>query len=277
MTDFTIDNIIINALHEDMPNGDVTVDNLIPETEISLAKLISKDCGVISGIEVFKRVFKLLDENIEVNLLVKDGQKVENRQLLATLHGKTQTILKGERVALNLLQRMSGIATEASKYVRECVKPCEILDTRKTMPNLRILDKKAVRDGGATNHRYCLSDMVMIKDNHIDACGSITNAVKLAKEKTHGVKIEVEVETIEQFKEAIKTPCDWIMLDNMNNEMMAKCVKLNNHNKKLEASGNMTLERINSVSSLGVDYISVGALTHSVKAFDISLKFHDIK
>ncbi len=277
MTDFTIDNIIINALKEDMPNGDVTVDNLISDDEISLARLISKDNGIISGIEVFCRVFELLDKNIDIKVFVKDGEKVSNRQLLATLNGKTKTILKGERVALNLLQRMSGIATETSKYVSLCKKPCEILDTRKTMPNLRILDKKAVRDGGGTNHRYCLSDMVMIKDNHIDACGSITEAVRIAKEKTKGVKIEVEVETIEQLKEALNTECDWIMLDNMNNELMSECVKLNNHKKKLEASGNMTLERIESVSSLGVDYISVGALTHSVKAFDISLKFHDIK
>lgn len=274
MVNDIIDNIIINALKEDMPNGDVTVDNLIPIDEISDAKLIAKDCGVISGIEVFKRVFEILDKDVSIKLLVKDGDKVENKQLIATLHGKTQVLLKGERTALNILQRMSGIATETAKYVANCVKPCEILDTRKTMPNLRILDKKAVKDGGGTNHRYCLSDMVMIKDNHIDACGSITNAVRIAKEKTNGIKIEVEVETIDQLKEALNTECDIIMLDNMSNELMAECVNINNHKKKLEASGNMTLERINSVSKLGVDYISVGALTHSVKALDISLKFH---
>lgn len=274
MVNDIIDNIIINALKEDMPNGDVTVDNLIPIDEISDAKLIAKDCGVISGIEVFKRVFEILDKDVSIKLLVKDGDKVENKQLIATLHGKTQVLLKGERTALNILQRMSGIATETAKYVANCVKPCEILDTRKTMPNLRILDKKAVKDGGGTNHRYCLSDMVMIKDNHIDACGSITNAVRIAKEKTNGIKIEVEVETIDQLKEALNTECDIIMLDNMSNELMAECVKINNHKKKLEASGNMKLERINSVSKLGVDYISVGALTHSVKALDISLKFH---
>lgn len=274
MNDFTIDNIIINALKEDMPNGDVTVDNLIDPEEISSAKLIAKADGIISGIEVFKRVFELIDDEVEINLLVKDGQRVTNKELIATLHGRTQTLLKGERTALNLLQRMSGIATETNKYVEVCQKPCEILDTRKTMPNLRYLDKKAVKDGGGTNHRYCLSDMVMIKDNHIDACGSISKAVALAKEKTSGVKIEVEVETIEQLKEALNTECDIIMLDNMSNELMAECVKINDHKKKLEASGNMTLERIPSVSALGVDYISVGALTHSVKALDISLKFH---
>jgi len=274
MNNLTIDNIIINALKEDMPTGDVTVDNLIPDDEISDAKLIAKDNGIISGIEVFKRVFELIDNTVEINLLVKDGQKVSNKELLATLHGKTQTLLKGERTALNILQRMSGIATETNKYVSVCEKTCKILDTRKTMPNLRILDKKAVKDGGGTNHRYCLSDMVMIKDNHIDACGSITNAVKLAKEKTHGVKIEVEVETIEQFREALNTDCDIIMLDNMSDELMRECVLINNHKKKLEGSGNMTLERIPSASKTGVDYISVGALTHSVKALDISLKFH---
>ncbi len=274
MNNLTIDNIIINALKEDMPTGDITVDNLIPDDEISDAKLIAKDNGIISGIEVFKRVFELIDNTVEINLLVKDGQKVSNKELLATLHGKTQTLLKGERTALNILQRMSGIATETNKYVSVCEKTCKILDTRKTMPNLRILDKKAVKDGGGTNHRYCLSDMVMIKDNHIDACGSITNAVKLAKERTSGVKIEVEVETIEQFREALNTDCDIIMLDNMSDELMRECVLINNHKKKLEGSGNMTLERIPSASKTGVDYISVGALTHSVKALDISLKFH---
>ncbi|MCR5787174.1 MAG: carboxylating nicotinate-nucleotide diphosphorylase [Acholeplasmatales bacterium] len=269
-----VDDIILNALHEDMPTGDITTDNLIPEDEVSSAKLISKDNGVISGILVFKRVFELLDPRVKVDVLVNDGDKVVNKQLLATLNGPTRAILKGERTALNLMQRMSGIATQTAKCVEQCVKPCEILDTRKTAPNLRFLDKKAVVDGGGTNHRYCLSDMVMIKDNHIDACGSITAAVKLAKEKTKNVKIEVEVENIDELNEALATEADIIMLDNMTSEMMAECVKINNHSKKLEASGNMTLERIREVSSLGVDYISIGALTHSVKCFDISLKFH---
>ena len=269
-----IDDIIINALKEDMPTGDITTDNLIDENSVSKANLISKAEGIVSGCDVFKRVFELIDSTVKVSFNVKDGDKVINKQLLATLEGHTRAILKGERVALNLMQRMSGIATEANKYVSVCVKPCEILDTRKTMPNLRILDKKAVKDGGATNHRYCLSDMVMIKDNHIDACGSITNACKLAREKTNNVKIEVEVETLEQFKEALDSEADIIMLDNMSTDLMSECVKLNNKKKKLEASGNMTLNRIKEVSSIGVDYISVGALTHSVKAFDISLKFH---
>ena len=269
-----VDEIILNALKEDMPTGDITTDNLIPEDSVSTALLISKDEGIISGIDVFKRVFELIDKNVTVTKHFEDGMKVAKKDLIATINGPTRAILKGERTALNLMQRMSGIATATSKCVAQCVKPCQILDTRKTAPNLRYLDKKAVVDGGGTNHRYCLSDMVMIKDNHIDACGSITNAVKLAKEKTNGVKIEVEVENLKELHEALNTECDIIMLDNMTNDMMAECVKINNHKKKLEASGNMTLERIHDVSLIGVDYISIGALTHSVKCFDISLKFH---
>lgn len=266
--------IIKNALKEDMPTGDITTDNLIPLNHKSNAKFIAKEDGVISGIEVAKEVFNQVGGNFTLNFLVKDGEAVKKGDLLGTVSGDTRTILKSERVALNILQRMSGIATTANKYVKELKGDCQILDTRKTTPNLRILEKKAVKDGGATNHRYCLSDMVMIKDNHIDAVGSITEAVKLAKAKTSGVKIEVEVETLDQFKEALKTECDIIMLDNMSNELMSECVRLNNKAKKLEASGNMTLSRIAEVSALGVDYISVGALTHSVKSLDISLKFH---
>ena len=171
---------------------------------------------------------------------------------------------------------MSGIATVTRQYVNQLVGDCKILDTRKTTPNLRYLEKLAVKHGGGTNHRYSLSDMAMLKDNHIDAAGGITQAVNAIKSKVN-CKIEVEVETIEQFKEALATPCDIIMLDNMSSEMMKICVGLNNGQKQLEASGNMTLERIKEVSSLGVDFISVGALTHSPKALDISLKFHDIK
>ena len=171
---------------------------------------------------------------------------------------------------------MSGIATETNKYVKEVVGNTKILDTRKTMPGLRYLDKLAVTHGGGTNHRYSLSDMVMLKDNHIDAAGGITEAVRLIKPKVN-VKIEVEVETLDQFKEALTTDCDIIMLDNMSTELMAECVKLNNHQKQLEASGNMSVGRIKEVSSTGVDFISVGAITHSVKALDISLKFHEIK
>ena len=266
--------IIKKALKEDMPKGDVTTDNLIPQNHQSKAYFIAKEDGVISGVEVAKAVFMEVGGNVNINFTVKDGDKVKNKQVIGTIEGDTKTILKGERVALNIMQRMSGIATTTNRYVKELVGDCKILDTRKTTPNLRILEKKAVVDGGGTNHRYCLSDMVMIKDNHIDAVGSIKKAVSLAKSKAPKVRIEVEVESLEQFKEALETECDIIMLDNMSNELMLKCVLLNNKKKLLEASGNMTLERIASVSRVGVDFISVGALTHSVKSLDISLKFH---
>lgn len=268
--------IIKEALLEDMPSGDITTDNLIPEGHTSKAYFIAKEDGIISGIEEANEVFSQIGGNYKLNFLVSDGDPVKNMQVLGTIEGDTKTILKGERVALNLMQRMSGIATATNRYVKELVPPCKILDTRKTTPNMRVLEKKAVLAGGGTNHRYCLSDMVMIKDNHIDAVGSITKAVGLAKERTEGVLIEVEVESLEQFKEALNTPCDIIMLDNMSNELTTTCVQLNDHKKKLEASGNMTLARIHEVSALGVDYISVGALTHSVKSLDISLKFHKI-
>ncbi|MDE6241696.1 MAG: carboxylating nicotinate-nucleotide diphosphorylase [Anaeroplasmataceae bacterium] len=266
--------IIKRALLEDMPTGDITTDNLLPDYHQSKAYFIAKEDGIISGIEVVEEVFKAVGGNFKLSFDVKSGDKVKNQQLLGTVEGDTKTILKAERVSLNLLQRMSGIATTTHSYVEKLTGNCQILDTRKTTPNLRILEKQAVRDGGGTNHRYCLSDMVMIKDNHIDAVGSISKAVALAKEKTKGVQIEVEVETYEQFLEALATECDIIMLDNMSNDLMLKCVMKNNHLKKLEASGNMNLNRIEEVSKLGVDFISVGALTHSIKSLDISLKFH---
>lgn len=266
--------IIKEALLEDMPTGDITTDNLIPDDHTSKAYFIAKEDGVIAGLEEAKEVFRQIGSNVCLSFEVKDGDYVSNKQLLGTIEGDTKTILKGERVALNIMQRMSGIATTAHEYASRLVPPCKILDTRKTTPNLRVLEKKAVLLGGGTNHRYCLSDMVMIKDNHIDAVGSIKEAVALAKAKTTGVQIEVEVETLEQFKEALMTECDIIMLDNMSNDLTKECVLLNNHQKKLEASGNMNLSRIEEVSRLGVDFISVGALTHSVKSLDISLKFH---
>ena len=271
-----VDKIIKDALNEDMPEGDITTDNLIPDGHKSKAMFIAKEEGIISGTEVVKRVFELVGGKFNIKFLKKDGDFVSKLDTIATIEGDTKTILKGERVALNLFQRMSGIATATNKYVKEVVGNTKILDTRKTMPGLRYLDKLAVTHGGGTNHRYSLSDMVMIKDNHIDAAGGITEAVKLIKPKVN-CKIEVEVENLDQFKEALNTDCDIIMLDNMSTELMAECVKLNNHNKQLEASGNMTVERIKEVSKTGVDFISVGAITHSVKALDISLKFHDIK
>ncbi len=270
-----VDKIIKNALREDMPNGDVTTDALIPVNHQSKAKLIAKEKGIISGCEVVQRVFEILGGKVHLEFKVKDGDLINPYDVIATIEGDTRTILKGERVALNLIQRMSGIATITKKYVSEVVGDCKILDTRKTTPNLRYLEKLAVKHGGGTNHRYSLSDMAMLKDNHIDAAGGITAAVNAISTKVN-VKIEVEVESIEQFKEALATSCDIIMLDNMSNEEMKLCVELNQHQKQLEASGNMCLERIKEVSALGVDFISVGALTHSPRALDISLKFHDI-
>lgn len=271
-----VDKIISDALLEDMPNGDITTDNLISDTHKSRGMFIAKEEGVISGVMVVSRVFALIGGEYNLKFNVKDGDYIKPYDVIATIEGDTKTILKGERVALNLMQRMSGIATITKKFVNELEGNTKILDTRKTTPNLRYLEKLAVTHGGGTNHRYSLSDMVMLKDNHIDAVGGITNAVHMIKDKVD-VKIEVEVETVEQFKEALQTDCDIIMLDNMSNEMMRECVLLNNHQKQLEASGNMSLERIKGVCQTGVDFISVGALTHSVKALDISLKFHEIK
>ncbi len=271
-----IDTIILNALNEDMPEGDCTTDNLIPVDHQSKARFICKEDGVISGIDVVRRVFELVGGKFNLTFNVKNGDNVKKGDIIGLIDGDTRTLLKGERVALNLFQRMCGIATTTKKFTQELQGNTKILDTRKTTPNLRYIEKMAVVDGGGTNHRYSLSDMAMIKDNHIVASGSITNAVEILKSKITK-RVEVEVETREEFLEANATDADVIMLDNMSNEDMKWCV-LHNDKKKhqLEASGNMTVERIKEVSSLGVDFISVGALTHSPKALDISLKFYDL-
>lgn len=269
-----IDTIILNALAEDIPTIDITTDNLFTD-EISEGIFLAKEDGVLSGVKVMQRVFQLVDETVYIKVINTDGTKVEKGDLIAIISGKARSILKGERIALNLMQRMSGIATTTKRYVEKITNnKTKILDTRKTTPNLRILEKMAVVDGGGINHRFSLSDQVMIKDNHIKAAGSITKAVEIIKSKVdHNIRVEVEVETYEQFLEALQTECDIIMLDNMDNELTRKCV-LANTGKLLEASGNMTLDRIHSVSETGVDFISVGALTHSVKSMDISLKFN---
>ena len=270
----TIDNIIINALKEDIPTIDVTTDNLF-SSEFSEGVFIAKEPGIISGVNVMKRVFELVDEDIYFKVINVDSTFVDTGNVIAIISGKSKSILKGERVALNLFQRMCGVATLTNKFVKEVGDlDTKILDTRKTTPNLRILEKMAVLHGGGINHRYSLSDQVMIKDNHIQAAGSITKAVKIVKPKIdQSMKIEVEVEDYTQFLEAIETECDIVMLDNMSNELMRKCVE-NNKGKLLEASGNMVLDRIKGVAETGVDFISVGALTHSYKAMDISLKFN---
>ncbi len=266
--------IITNALIEDIPQIDLSSEFLFDE-EVSEANFIAKEDGIISGILVCKETFKIVDKSVKFKILKKDGESVEKNDIIATVKGKTKSILKAERVSLNFLQRMSGIATLTSKFVKETEGTnTKILDTRKTTPNLRILEKQAVRDGGGENHRMNLSDMVMLKDNHIKAAGSILRAVDIVKANIpHGVKVEVEVENTEQFISACNSDCDIIMLDNMDLETMDKCVELNQGIKILEASGNMTLDRIRKVCETGVDYISVGQLTHSYKSLDISLKF----
>ena len=269
-----IDRIIISALEEDIPTIDVTTDNLFTD-QVSEGVFIAKEDGVLSGINVMKRTFEIADSSIYLKVINSDGTFVEKGDVIAIISGKSKSILKAERVALNLLQRMSGVATLTRKFVEQVTNEhTKILDTRKTTPNLRILEKQAVVHGGGINHRMSLSDQVMIKDNHIKAAGSIKNAVEIVKFKIdQSIKIEVEVESFDQFCEALNTECDIIMLDNMSNDLMRKCVEYNN-GKLLEASGNMTLDRISSVSETGVDFISVGALTHSYTSLDISLKFN---
>ncbi len=269
-----IDDIIRRALEEDMPMIDVTTDNLF-EDEMAEGVFIAKQEGVLSGVDVMRRVFQLLDDDVYVKVINGDGAVVEQGDVIAVISGSAKSILKGERVALNLMQRMSGVATLTRRFVDQVVNThTKILDTRKTTPNLRILEKQAVVHGGGINHRMNLSDQVMIKDNHIQAAGGIANAVSIIKQKVdHSMRVEVEVETFEQYMEAQATACDIIMLDNMSTDLMRRCVEHNQHRKLLEASGNMTLDRIAEVSATGVDFISVGALTHSYTALDISLKF----
>lgn len=273
--DTRIDKIIIDALKEDIPTIDITTDNLFTN-ETSEGIFIAKQNGVLSGVLVMKRVFELLDKNVYIKVINSDGTYVENGDIIAIISGKTASILKGERVALNLMQRMSGIATLTSLFVKAVGHfNAKILDTRKTTPNLRVIEKIAVLHGGGINHRFSLSDQVMIKDNHIRSAGSITSAVEIIRNKIdHNIKIEVEVEDFNQFLEALDTKCDIIMLDNMDNALTRKCVLANSGNKLIEASGNMILSRIREVAQTGVDFISVGALTHSYKSMDISLKFN---
>jgi len=268
-----IDEIIKNALIEDMNYGDITTDTLIEENGTSLAVITAKQAGVVAGLSVAGRVFEMLDSDISFQALKSDGDTIQKGEMIAKIKGKTRAILKGERLALNLLQRMSGIATKAREY-SELVKGTgtRIADTRKTTPSLRILEKYAVRMGGCHNHRFNLSDAVMIKDNHIEAVGGIAKAIKKVRMTvSHTVKIEVEVQSLEQLEEAIAAKADIIMLDNMDVDTMKKAVEINNGRAVLEASGNITSERIKEISAIGVDIISVGALTHSVKALDISL------
>jgi len=271
---FYVDDIIKKAITEDINYIDVTSDYLLSDDHTSTANFIAKDDGVLAGIDVALRVFELVDDTLLSETFKKDGDEIKKGDVIATVKGKTKSILKAERTSLNLLQHMSGIATMTNR----CVKLVEgtkasVVDTRKTLPGLRPLQKYAVTVGGGKNHRYNLSDAAMLKDNHIDSYGSLTNAVKALREKVgHMVKIEVEVDSFELLDEALKVKADVIMLDNMSCEQMAKAVEITNGRALLEASGNITLDNIADVAKTGVDIISLGALTHSVKAFDISLK-----
>ncbi len=271
---FYVDDLIKNALAEDINYIDVATDYLLDEEQESEAYFIAKADGMLCGTEVAMRVFRLLDDSFTYKLHKKDGEEIKKGDLIAEFKGKTVKLLKGERTALNLIQHMSGIAT----LTKECVKETEgtratIADTRKTLPGLRAVQKYAVTCGGGRNHRYNLSDCAMLKDNHIDAKGGIIPAVEALREKIgHTVKIEVETRTLSEVEEALTAGADIIMLDNMDNETMAEAVKMAEGKALLEASGNLTKERLRSVAELGVDILSIGALTHSVTAFDISMR-----
>lgn len=271
---FYVDDIIKKAIDEDINYVDVTTDYLIPDDSVSDAYYIAKDTGILCGIEIAKRVFELVGNDVDFNILINDGSEVKKGDIIARMYGSTKTLLKGERTALNILQHMSGIATATNK----CVKLVEgtnahITDTRKTLPGLRRLQKYAVTVGGGKNHRYNLSDGAMLKDNHIDAYGGITPAISALREKIgHMVKIEVEVRTLDELKEALAAGADIIMLDNMSCDMMKEAVAITSGKVPLEASGNITAENIRQVAETDVDIISLGALTHSVKCFDISMR-----
>ena len=269
-----IDNIITTALMEDINYIDVAADNLIPADHRTSAYYVAKDNGVICGIDVAKRVFELAGGDVNFNILLQDGTKVKKGYIIAELEGSTLTLLKGERTALNLLQHMSGIATATNNCVELVAGTnASVTDTRKTLPGLRALQKYAVTVGGGKNHRFNLSDAAMLKDNHIDAYGGITADVSALRQKIgHTVKIEVEVRDLEELREALDNQVEIIMLDNMNCDEMKEAVEMTGGRALLEASGNITSENIRAVAETGVDIISLGALTHSVKCFDISMK-----
>lgn len=273
-TRLNMDNLILMALREDISSEDITTNSVMREPKLGTVKLICKQDGVIAGLDVFQRTFELLDEKTQVKRYFKDGDEVKKGDHLADVEGDIRVLLSGERVALNYLQRMSGIAT----YTRNVVKllgdsKVRLLDTRKTTPNMRIFEKYAVKMGGGYNHRYNLSDGILLKDNHIDAAGGVKEAIKMAKDYAPFVrKIEVEVENLDMLREALEAGADIIMLDNMTPEMMKEAVKIVDGRAKTECSGNITKENIEKVIDTGVDYISSGALTHSAPILDISLK-----
>lgn len=268
------DQLIRMALQEDITSEDVSTNAVMPTATKGTVELIAKEDGVIAGLDIYARVFTILDEKTEIDFHCKDGDEVKKGELMATVTGDIRVLLSGERVALNYLQRMSGIAT----YTRQVAKLLEgskvtLLDTRKTTPNCRVFEKYAVRVGGGCNHRYNLSDGVLLKDNHIGAAGSVTKAIQMAKAYAPFVrKIEIEVETLEQVKEAVGAGADIIMLDNMTPEVMKQAVELIDGRAQTECSGNITKENIQKIREIGVDFVSSGALTHSAPILDISMK-----
>ena len=268
------DKLILMALQEDITSEDVTTNAIMPEKVLGEVDLICKGEGVIAGLNVFARTFELLDKDTKIIFMAKDGDKVNKGDLLAKVKGDIRVLLSGERVALNYLQRMSGIATYTNQVVNLLVgSKTKLLDTRKPTPNMRIFEKYAVIVGGGNNHRYNLSDGILLKDNHIGAAGSVTKAVQMAKDYAPFVrKIEIEVENLDMVKEAVEAGADIIMLDNMDDETMKEAVKLIDGRAETECSGNVTKERLKTIREIGVDYVSCGALTHSAPIMDISLK-----
>lgn len=273
-TRLNVDNLLLQALREDISDEDVTTNSVMRAYKKGEAQLICKEDGIIAGMDVFHRVFELLEPEIQIEKYVFDGAEVKKGDILAVIRGDMRVILSGERTALNYLQRMSGIAT----YTHSVAKLLEgshikLLDTRKTTPNMRIFEKYAVRVGGGYNHRYNLSDGVLIKDNHIGAAGGVRQAVALAREYAPFVrKIEIEVENLEMFREALDAGADIIMLDNMSVEMMKEAAAMAKGRAETECSGNITRENIERIKDIGVDYVSSGALTHSAPILDVSLK-----
>ena len=275
MKDDAIDSVITAALKEDLPQGDITSESIIPEESRSEAIILAKEDGVLAGLDVARRVFAKIDSDLQFRKTKEDGQRFSAGEKLAVIRGSSISILKGERTALNFLQRMSGIATATWRFVQalEGTKT-KILDTRKTTPGLRTLEKYAVKMGGGKNHRHNLSEMVMIKDNHLKLVGSISQAVQRAKERIKpGIKVEVEATMLDEVKVAVHSGADMIMLDNMSVESMRKVVEWVKGKVPLEVSGKVSLDRVREIAALGVDFISVGSLTHSYRSVDISIEF----
>lgn len=274
LMNLNVDNLILQALREDITSEDITTNSVMPEYQLGEVSLICKQDGVLAGLEIFKRVFELLDDKTEFEMQAKDGDKVTNGQLIGKIRGDIRVLLEGERTALNYLQRMSGIATYTNSIaVLFEGSKTKLLDTRKTTPNMRVFEKYAVKVGGGYNHRFNLSDGILLKDNHIGAAGGVKEAVKMAQEYAPFVrKIEVECETLDMVKEAVEAGADIIMLDNMDKETMKEAIKIIDGRAKTECSGNVTKENVANLIDIGVDYISSGALTHSAPIMDLSLK-----